>query len=159
MSIHPTIGSFAELAARDISGFVEDGGGHEEGLDDDNGGGGGAKTMCPSERIPSGTCVFTQAGHDGFGHQLEGTLSCLATSMVVPGVKYVHTPFATYGVAHGTVEADRMRMVSSGFSSGVEFGSIVSTTSPRRSHLPTVHSSNWRAGEEHGCASEAGHLC
>ena len=46
---------------------------------------------CPPKL--NGTCMFTQVGHDGLGHQIEGKLSCIATSLHIPQLKYVHTPF------------------------------------------------------------------
>lgn len=55
---------------------------------------------CTSPRSRAGgSCLVGQVSQDGFGHQLESKLSCLAASLLVPDAEYVHVPFA--GKAHG----------------------------------------------------------
>ena len=53
--------------------------------------------VLPHECTP-GVCQLSSASSDGFGHQLDAKLSCIAVAHRV-GMKYVHTPFR--GSAHG----------------------------------------------------------
>lgn len=42
------------------------------------------------------SCRISQEGWDGFGHQLEGKLSCIIASFIDPRVAYVHHPFNNF---------------------------------------------------------------
>jgi len=41
-------------------------------------------------------CAITSYGKDGFGHQVEGKLSCIMASELHPRLKYVHIPFESF---------------------------------------------------------------
>eukprot|EP01041_Mallomonas_annulata_P000478 gene478-891_t len=42
---------------------------------------------------PVKECLITQYSSDGFGHQVEGKLSCLLADYMHPTLRYVHVPF------------------------------------------------------------------
>eukprot|EP01041_Mallomonas_annulata_P004520 gene4520-8977_t len=46
-------------------------------------------------------CLISQFGKDGFGHQLEGKLSCIITDWFSKRMSYVHIPFGS--MEHGTI--------------------------------------------------------
>ena len=41
-------------------------------------------------------CAITSYGKDGFGHQVEGKLSCIIASELHPRLEYVHIPFENF---------------------------------------------------------------
>ena len=45
-------------------------------------------------------CYLTQNGNDGFGHQVEGKLSCLLLSLYSTNIIYVHTAFHRFEHVH-----------------------------------------------------------
>ena len=38
-------------------------------------------------------CLVTAVGKDGFGHQLEGKMSCIIADLLHPRISYIHIPF------------------------------------------------------------------
>lgn len=57
-----------------------------------------SNTLSPVHQEGVPTCMISQKGEDGFGHQLEGKLSCMAVAADL-GIKYIHTPFKD--IEHG----------------------------------------------------------
>ena len=45
-------------------------------------------------------CRITQRGWDGFGHQLDGKLTCIAAAAAL-SIEYVHVPFKRVKVRRG----------------------------------------------------------
>lgn len=50
------------------------------------------------DSMPTCRCAIAQRSYDGFGHQLEAKLTCIAAAHSL-GLDYVHVPFS--GRAHG----------------------------------------------------------
>jgi hypothetical protein len=53
--------------------------------------------VLPHECVP-GSCKLSSGSWDGFGHQLDAKLSCIASAAQL-GMEYIHVPFR--GHAHG----------------------------------------------------------
>jgi len=52
------------------------------------------------EGRPNRECLLTQHGKDGFGHQLEGKMSCRLLGVLAPRFAYLHTPFVQFEHGH-----------------------------------------------------------
>ena len=47
----------------------------------------------PLQRESFKECMITAYGRDGFGHQLEGKMSCIIADLLHPRISYLHVPF------------------------------------------------------------------
>jgi len=57
-------------------------------------------------------CLISQYGVDGFGHQLEGKLSCMIAAEINPNFTYIHRPFKS--MEHGTHSGEAERFSGNG---------------------------------------------
>jgi hypothetical protein len=62
-------------------------------------------------------CRLTCSSVDGFGHQYDAKLGCIAVAASIPGVEYIHSPFLLWGTTATWHEAEEIAGLSGAYSS------------------------------------------
>ena len=67
------------------------------------------RDVAAATQCTPGVCRIGQQSFDGFGHQMESKLTCIAAALAL-GLEFVHLPFV--GKAHGEMVTAMIRTIS-----------------------------------------------